>query len=361
MPRLGRWFPATFTCTHLPTVRSRRSFHRSRPARVRAPIFTFGRLTYVLEALVPLAFLPLRSWWVLMALPGAAIVLLANSGYVWRMGDHYAALWIPWLLVATIAASPRWRVVQAVALPHASRWSRAFSASSFSSRSIECTRCITCIRTITILAMHAGQSAAFRRRRRLQPTMDGSAVAAQRPRATIDRAQGVQYSFTRPIFRATRIKCGYGRKLAASCRRRVSRRLSIRRGRDIRGSRRNKIPGPGRIATLRGLLPVPFRRFREFLSAINARHQRGRFFAAMAQLRLHQRSRVDQGRLGHPAARLLEIARHAGVRLLLGDGSLTSEDPLHRQMRRSYNRLFTANASRSTTIMERVHSRLRSV
>ncbi|MBV9028398.1 MAG: hypothetical protein JO311_07235, partial [Candidatus Eremiobacteraeota bacterium] len=29
-------------------------------------------------------------------------VLLANSGYVWRMGDHYAALWIPWLIVAAI-------------------------------------------------------------------------------------------------------------------------------------------------------------------------------------------------------------------------------------------------------------------
>ncbi|MGA8099596.1 MAG: hypothetical protein WB810_13165, partial [Candidatus Cybelea sp.] len=35
---------------------------------------------------------------------------------------------------------------------------------------------------------------------------------------------------------------------------------------------RNKIPGPGRIATLRGLLPVPFRRFPDFLSALGARY-----------------------------------------------------------------------------------------
>jgi hypothetical protein len=54
----------------------------------------------VLEALVPLAFVPLRGRLFALALPGFAIVLLANSGLVWRMGEHYAALWIPWLLLA---------------------------------------------------------------------------------------------------------------------------------------------------------------------------------------------------------------------------------------------------------------------
>ena len=62
-----------------------------------------GRLTYVLEALVPLAFVPIRSRLIVLALPGFAIVLLANSGLVWRMGEHYAALWIPWLLIAFAA------------------------------------------------------------------------------------------------------------------------------------------------------------------------------------------------------------------------------------------------------------------
>ena len=61
---------------------------------------TFGRLTYVLEAFLPLAFVPLRSRLPCLAVPGFAIVLLANSGLVWRMGKHYAALWIPWLLIA---------------------------------------------------------------------------------------------------------------------------------------------------------------------------------------------------------------------------------------------------------------------
>ena len=73
------------------------------PAYV-AQFLTLGRLTYVLEALVPLAFLPLFSWWGALALPGAAIVLLSSDGVAWRMGSHYAALWIPWLLVAALAA-----------------------------------------------------------------------------------------------------------------------------------------------------------------------------------------------------------------------------------------------------------------
>jgi uncharacterized membrane protein len=63
-------------------------------------IATFGRLTYLLEAFVPLALVPFRSRLLWLALPGFAIVLLANSGLVWRMGMHYAALWIPWVLLA---------------------------------------------------------------------------------------------------------------------------------------------------------------------------------------------------------------------------------------------------------------------
>jgi uncharacterized membrane protein len=82
-----------------------------------AAIFTLGRLTYVLEALVPLAFVPLRSRLVWLSVPGFAIVLLANSGLVWRMGMHYAALWIPWLLIAfaagiaTLRLQRRWTTI----------------------------------------------------------------------------------------------------------------------------------------------------------------------------------------------------------------------------------------------------------
>jgi hypothetical protein len=60
---------------------------------------------------------PLRSRLAWLAVPGFAIVLLANSGLVWRMGMHYAALWIPWLLiafaagVATVRVQRRWTTI----------------------------------------------------------------------------------------------------------------------------------------------------------------------------------------------------------------------------------------------------------
>lgn len=110
IPRLGgQWIPAHFYVY---------PFAGGPLALVVAPLihpilwaqtfFTFGRLTYVLEALVPLAFLPLFSRWSLLAVPGLAIVLLANSGLVYHMGNHYAALWIPWLLTgAAFAATER--------------------------------------------------------------------------------------------------------------------------------------------------------------------------------------------------------------------------------------------------------------
>ena len=104
-PRLGGWTPSHFYVYSFadgPIALALAPL--THPVEFARAIFTVGRFTYVLEALVPLLFLPLRSWWTLLALPGGAVVLLANSGYVWRMGDHYAALWIPWLLVATVAS-----------------------------------------------------------------------------------------------------------------------------------------------------------------------------------------------------------------------------------------------------------------
>ena len=61
---------------------------------------TLGRATYLLEAFVPLLFLPFRSKWMFVTIPGFLVILLSNSGVVWRMGDQYAALWIPWVLIA---------------------------------------------------------------------------------------------------------------------------------------------------------------------------------------------------------------------------------------------------------------------
>ncbi len=97
----------------------------------------------------------------------------------------------------------------------------------------------------------------------------------------------------------------------------------------------SKIPGPSRWETLRGLLPVPFKRFPEFLRETTRRYGNVTAFA------LPWRSYVF---VNEPALvkDILVTQQHAFskslgtrvLRLLLGDGLLTSEDPLHRQMRR---------------------------
>jgi uncharacterized membrane protein len=100
VPRLGGWVPAHFYVYGFadgPVALLAAPF--THPLHFFTAILTLGRLTYLLEALVPLAFLPLRSRWSWLAIPGFAVVLLANTGLVWRMGMHYSALWIPWLLI----------------------------------------------------------------------------------------------------------------------------------------------------------------------------------------------------------------------------------------------------------------------
>lgn len=191
-PRLGGWVPSHFYLYAFakgPLALVASAF--THPLQFARAIFTFGRLTYVLEAFVPLLFLPLRSRWVLLALPGGAIVLLANSGYVWRMGDHYAALWIPWLLVATVAALARVASARV-----AYRWTGAAAVlcaiflvafdpahplhylhSYYPDRS-DARRAIGCVPKSASLSTHDEWF---------------SAIAAQRPKATIDRARGVEY------------------------------------------------------------------------------------------------------------------------------------------------------------------------
>lgn len=79
----------------------------TQPAVSLPALMQIGRLTYVLEALIPVVLLPLRTPWFFTIVPGFVIVLLAREQSVWRMGNHYAALWAPWLLIATGAALAR--------------------------------------------------------------------------------------------------------------------------------------------------------------------------------------------------------------------------------------------------------------
>jgi cytochrome P450 len=95
------------------------------------------------------------------------------------------------------------------------------------------------------------------------------------------------------------------------------------------------IPGPSRWTTLRRLFPVPFARFPEFLRDMTARYGNLLAFAvpwrsyvfvnepALVKEILVTQQRAFSKSLG---ARML--------RLLLGEGLLTSEDPLHLRMRR---------------------------
>jgi uncharacterized membrane protein len=67
----------------------------------------YERLTYLLEAFVPLAFIPFRSPALLLALPGFFEVLLSREPMMYTMGQYYAALWIPYVLVAfVLGAAP---------------------------------------------------------------------------------------------------------------------------------------------------------------------------------------------------------------------------------------------------------------
>ncbi|MGA2760227.1 MAG: cytochrome P450 [Candidatus Cybelea sp.] len=96
-----------------------------------------------------------------------------------------------------------------------------------------------------------------------------------------------------------------------------------------------RIPGPSRLTTLQRLLPVPFRRFPNFLAEMTQR------YGDILAFSLPWRSYVF---VNEPALvkDILVTQQHAFskslgtrvLRLLLGEGLLTSEEPLHRQMRR---------------------------
>jgi uncharacterized membrane protein len=195
VPRFGGWRPSHFYVYPFadgPLALAVAPFVH--PLAFARAIFTFGRLTYVLEAFVPLLFLPLRSRWALLALPGGAVVLLANSGYVWRMGDHYAALWIPWLLVATVMGVV---TVERKANQRAAKnWTSAAA--------VICVIFLIAfdpLHPLHYLHPYYHDLAGARRALSCVPenaslsTYDEwfSAVAARRPLATIDKTGGVEY------------------------------------------------------------------------------------------------------------------------------------------------------------------------
>ncbi len=65
-----------------------------------APWYSIGRPAYFLEALVPLAFAALLSPAFALALPPFAEVLASHESIVYTMGQHYAAVWIGYVLFA---------------------------------------------------------------------------------------------------------------------------------------------------------------------------------------------------------------------------------------------------------------------
>jgi cytochrome P450 len=97
----------------------------------------------------------------------------------------------------------------------------------------------------------------------------------------------------------------------------------------------NRIPGPNRWATLRGLLPVPFRRFPDFLGEIADRY--GNVVAFTLPWRsyvfINEPSLVKDVLVTQQHAFSKSLGTRV-LRLLLGRGLLTSEDPLHLRMRR---------------------------
>ena len=122
---LGGWEPATFyRYSFASTPFSVVAALLFKPMQSWPVLVNFGRLGYLLEALLCTVFLPLRSRWFIAAIPGLAIVLLANSIGVWRIGAQYALLWVPWLMLAfgdaAIRLAPekreRWFVGSAVVL-----------------------------------------------------------------------------------------------------------------------------------------------------------------------------------------------------------------------------------------------------
>ncbi|MBV8530359.1 MAG: DUF2079 domain-containing protein, partial [Candidatus Eremiobacteraeota bacterium] len=71
------------------------------PAGFAGP-FSALRPRYLFAMLLPLAFLPLGSRYMLFAIPGLAEVLLSHEAITMSMAMHYTALWTPYVLCAFV-------------------------------------------------------------------------------------------------------------------------------------------------------------------------------------------------------------------------------------------------------------------
>jgi uncharacterized membrane protein len=58
------------------------------------------RISFLLEALVPLLFIPLRSWVFVLAIPGLIEAVASRWSITYTMGQHYPGVWIGYMLVA---------------------------------------------------------------------------------------------------------------------------------------------------------------------------------------------------------------------------------------------------------------------
>jgi cytochrome P450 len=95
------------------------------------------------------------------------------------------------------------------------------------------------------------------------------------------------------------------------------------------------IPGPSRWSTLRRLMPVPFERFPTFLREVASEYGNVVAFALpwRSYLFVNEPALIKDILVTQQHAFSKSLAARV-LRLLLGEGLLTSEDPLHRQMRR---------------------------
>jgi Predicted membrane protein (DUF2079) len=82
---------------HLPS-RYRRSHT---PADIAGP-FSPLRPEYLFALLLPLAFLPLASRYVIFAVPGLAEMLLSHEAITLQLSTHYTATWIGYVLCAFV-------------------------------------------------------------------------------------------------------------------------------------------------------------------------------------------------------------------------------------------------------------------
>ncbi|HEV2038218.1 MAG TPA: DUF2079 domain-containing protein, partial [Candidatus Eremiobacteraceae bacterium] len=76
----------------------------NKPGESQGLAAVFFRLTFLVEALGPLLFLPLRSPWFLLAVPGLVEVLASRWSITYTMGQHYAGVWIGYVLCAFVLA-----------------------------------------------------------------------------------------------------------------------------------------------------------------------------------------------------------------------------------------------------------------